>query len=163
MYERELKCHAFMFDYLRRLAADLPDDRLADQPHPGMNHPAWILGHLAIAYDYVGQCVGLPLQLKRWHPLFSPGTSPVPERGKYPSKAELLEKLEANAARVLPAVPNADPTRLAGPQPVEILKPHIMTVGELLTHLLTSHIGTHVGQLSVWRRVIGMPGVLNNP
>src|SRR3954465_416435 len=30
------------------LVADLPDADLARQPAPGMNHPAWILGHLAI-------------------------------------------------------------------------------------------------------------------
>ena len=53
----------------------------------------------------------------------------------------------ARTAVMLQVVPNADPTRLAGPQPVELLKPHIATVGELLTHLLTSHIGTHVGHL----------------
>ncbi|MFO0937389.1 MAG: DinB family protein [Gemmataceae bacterium] len=156
MYDNERAIHAFALDYLRSLIADIPDERMAEQPIAGLNHPAWTLGHLAIAYDYVGKCLGLPLELLRWHPLYAPGTIPVPDRSRYPSKQELMAKLEANAARVMPFVESADPAKLTGPQPVEFLKPHIKTVSELLSHLLTSHIANHIGQLSAWRRVAGI-------
>ena len=65
MYENELALTAFLFDLLMKLVADIPDEQLTVQPFPGMNHPAWILGHLAVAYDYAGKCMGLPLKLIR--------------------------------------------------------------------------------------------------
>lgn len=33
--------------YAKRLVADIPDDKMAIQPAPGINHAAWVLGHLA--------------------------------------------------------------------------------------------------------------------
>ena len=33
--------------YAKRLVADIPDGAMALQPAPGMNHAAWVLGHLA--------------------------------------------------------------------------------------------------------------------
>ena len=161
MYDNELAINSLAMDYLRKLVAEIPDERMAEQPFPGMNHPAWTLGHLAVAYDYAGKCMGLPVELLRWHPKYAPGTTPDPDRSKYPPKAELLGKLEANAARIVAAVRTADPATMTGPQPVEFLRPQIETVGQLLSHLLTSHIAVHLGQLTVWRRMLGMKGVLS--
>ena len=67
-YETELALNAFGSAYLAKLVAATPDERLAEQPAPGMNHMAWTLGHLAVAYDYVAKCLGQPLVLLRWHP-----------------------------------------------------------------------------------------------
>jgi hypothetical protein len=33
--------------YAKRLVADIPDDTMAIQPAPHMNHAAWVLGHPA--------------------------------------------------------------------------------------------------------------------
>ena len=159
MYENELALNAFAMGYLKKLVADIPDERMAEQPHGIVNHPAWTLGHLAISYDYVAKCLGLPLELLRWHPKHAPGTTPDPDRTKYPSKVEFIEKLEHNAARVIPAVRTADPAKLTGPQPVEFLQPHVQTISHLVSHLLTTHIMTHAGQLSAWRRAAGMKGI----
>jgi hypothetical protein len=158
-YETELALNGFGTHYLAKLVAQTPDERLAEQPAPGMNHMAWTLGHLAVAYDYVAKCLGQPLTLLRWHPTYAPGTKPVPDRTAYPPKDELTAKLEENRQRILPFVRAADRSLLQGPQPVEFLKPHVETIDHLVAHLLTTHVLNHVGQLSAWRRAAGMTGV----
>jgi hypothetical protein len=44
--------------YAKRLVADIPDDTMALQPAPGMNHAAWVLGHLACTADMLGDMLG---------------------------------------------------------------------------------------------------------
>ena len=45
--------------YTKRLVADIPDAKMALQPAPGMNHAAWVLGHLACTADMLGAMIGL--------------------------------------------------------------------------------------------------------
>jgi hypothetical protein len=44
--------------YAKRLVVDIPDDKMALQPAPGMNHAAWVLGHLACTADMLGAMIG---------------------------------------------------------------------------------------------------------
>jgi len=37
--------------YARRLVADLTEEQMTVQPSSGMNHAAWVLGHLACSGD----------------------------------------------------------------------------------------------------------------
>lgn len=146
----------FEVHYLTGLVADVPDDRLAEVATPGGTHPAWLLGHLAIAADY-----GLPLLGGQylcpdaWHKTFAPGSQPRADRGLYPGKADLVAANERgyDALRQLAAA--ATSAQLAADQPVGFLKPWMLTVEDLVAHLLTTHLATHVGQLSAWRRQAG--------
>src|SRR5262249_23610492 len=116
MFDRECKLYAFTHSYCHKLADDLDDARLATQPAPGVNHPAWILGHLAIATDGALRCLGEPgVCPPEWAKLFGPGSTPVTDRAAYPSKAELLAVLDAGHERVLGAARRADPERMARP------------------------------------------------
>src|SRR5688500_13142155 len=82
----------FYLGYAHQLVADVPDERLAEQPVPGraMNHAAFILGHLAWSNDHAVTLLGGSSQLPpAWAELFARGATPLPDRAKYPSKAEL--------------------------------------------------------------------------
>ncbi len=163
MFEHECKLYAFVLYYARQLTADIDDARWAEQPAPGMNHPAWIIGHLAICTDYAAMMLGLEKTCpESWHKQFGPGSTLTTNRADYPSKAELMNALAAGHERISAAAPNADPKRMAKPHPVKIafLKSRIDTTGELLAHLMTTHPASHLGQLSAWRRLQGLPGVL---
>src|SRR5688500_6942528 len=48
MLETEVTVNRFLVGYCKMLVGDLDDERLAEQPLPGVNHPAWILGHLTV-------------------------------------------------------------------------------------------------------------------
>jgi len=163
MFDRERTLYAFLLDYARKLADGIADAHLADQPAPGLNHPAWILGHLSIGTDIARQLLGKPTACpESWPELFGPGSTPRPDRSVYPSKEELLGALARGHEAVARASAEVSPESLAGRHTVDLafLKESIPTVGDLLAHLMTTHEATHLGQLSAWRRMMGLPGVL---
>jgi hypothetical protein len=55
--ESELKVNLFLMQYCRMLVEDIADERMAEQPIAGVNHPAWVLGHLALSNGLEGRFV----------------------------------------------------------------------------------------------------------
>ena len=163
MFEREQPLYAFLLDYARKLVEGVEDDRFAVEPAPGMNHPAWILGHLAICTDLALKQLGKPARCPEgWMELLGPGSKLQADRSAYPGKAELLNALAEGHEHVAHAASEADPSAMDEPHqvPIRFVRQWIPTVGVLVTHLMTTHEATHLGQLSAWRRAQGMPGVL---
>lgn len=163
MFERETRLYSFMLNYERMLIQDVDDARLAEQPVAGMNHAAWTLGHLALATDFALTLLDQPAQCPPdWLTTFGPGSEPVAERARYPSKNTLWSALESGHQAVVQALPALSPDKLDQPHPFELafLKRALPSVGDVLAHLLTTHEAGHVGQLSAWRRALGLPGVL---
>jgi hypothetical protein len=147
-------------DYAKRLVADLDDDRMSAQPAPGMNHAAWVLGHLAWTCDFTGQVLGLPETLDAtWTERFNNESRPAADRALYPPKGELVATLEAAHARLDEALRAAPSDVLTQPLPLEQYRSFFPTVGDALFYMLTSHEAVHLGQLSAWRRVLGLPSV----
>ena len=143
--------------YARRLTGDITDDAMALQPAPGMNHPAWILGHLAWTCDLTGGLAGVePCLPSEWTALFDNQSEPTADRSVYPHKETLMAALEAGHAAVAGAVRGLPAEAWAKPLPFEEFRAAMPTVGDALVYLLTSHEMGHLGQLSAWRRVQGM-------
>jgi hypothetical protein len=158
MFERECTVYAFLLGYARRLVADIDDARFADQPSPGVNHPAWLLGHLAVVADSAAGLFGESrLCPRRWQVDFGTGSQPRPDRGSYLNKGELLTALEAGHERLARLARGATPEALEGPHTVDVLLAALPTKADLLAHVLTSHEALHIGHLSNWRRQMGMP------
>lgn len=160
MFDLERRLYADLLGYARELVADVPDEELAEQPTPGLNHPAWTLGHLVVAADYGLHLLGAPATAPDgWGGLFNPGTVPDPNRAAYPPKGELLAAYEAAHATTDAAVAAADPAGVARANPVESMRARFPTLADMLGYLLTTHEATHLGQLSAWRRMMGKKGV----
>lgn len=163
MFENERSLNVFLLDYADKLLEGIEDSSLADLPAPGLNHPAWIVGHLGLVSDYGLQLLGRPTACARsWHVLFGPGSTAEPDRARYPAKVELVEAMRRGYETLAGAAAEADPAAMAAPHPFEVrfLREGLPTAGQLLSHILTTHIATHLGQFSAWRRLRGMPGVL---
>lgn len=163
MFETERRLYAFLLDYAHSLVADIDDADLARIPIPGMNHPGWILGHLALAADYgVAQLDGTVTLPETWSKQFGPGSPALFDRAAYPSKDSLIQTHRDAHARLSAASETATPEVMARPHTLSLafLKGKIDTKGELVSHLMTTHEATHIGQLSAWRRATGRPGVL---
>ena len=158
MLDSDIKVNLFLMQYCRTLMADVPEERMAEQPVPGVNHPAWILGHLALTADFAAGMLGadkvFPAQ---WAPLFRPGSKPEGIRSSYPSKAELLTALEQGFERLRQRAAAATPEQLSQATTNPRIKDTLPTAKDFAAFLLTGHIGGHLGQLSSWRRMIGMP------
>jgi hypothetical protein len=159
MFERELRLNGLMNGYLSRLLQDLDDAQLNVPVANGGNPPAWILAHLAVANDYALRMLGEPrITPSEWHKRFGPGASPKDDQRPLPSKTELVQKLEEGRQNVAATAVKADPARMDERHSIEFFKDTpVETVGDVVAHLLTTHLAGHLGQLSAWRRVQGRP------
>ena len=114
--------------------------KLADgTPRPLMNHPAWILSHLNI-YQ---------------HP-FGPKSEIADLSLQYAPRLTLIADYARMHAEVEAALRAADPATLADPNPLERWRAMHPRVGDMLVTLVVKHESTHLGQLSAWRRAMGM-------
>jgi len=161
MKEHVLRAARVNSEYARLLVADIADEKMADQPVPGMNHAAWVLGHLTFVADSMVRVFDKPFAMPRdWVELFNLASKPMADRTKYPSKAELWDAYEKAYVRLAEAVQEAPAEVLDREFPNPRLRPQLPTIGVAMVHILCSHHGTHLGQLSAWRRAMGLPGVL---
>jgi len=148
-------------DYARRMVEPLDDAQMVAQPIPGvtLNHPAWILSHLRVYAELLAailraQQVEDPID----HP-FGRNSTPMRDPGVYLPRPDLLsayERAHTDACDALLAVPAGV---LDAPCPVERWRPRFPTVAHLPTQFLLKHHATHLGQLSAWRRAMGLPRV----
>jgi hypothetical protein len=158
MLDTAAQVNLFLVQYCRTLLTDIPDERLAEQPVAGVNHPAWILGHLALTADSALEKLGAQKALPaEWATLFAPGSKPSASRGAYPSREELLRAVEQGYQQLRQKATAAGPELLSRPTTNPRAREGLPTLRELVAFLLTGHMGVHLGQLSSWRRLIGLP------
>ncbi|WP_437204709.1 DinB family protein [Planctomicrobium sp. SH664] len=158
--ENDVAINKFLFGYLQMLLSDLQDEQLAAQPVAGTNHPLWTLGHLAVSAD---SCLGrfgsektLP---ETWGKLFGPGSTPTSNPADYPSRQELLAAVEERYATLCALVSGWTQAEAGQANPHPRLKEKLPTVEGLAAFILTGHYGIHLGQLSMWRRTMGLPAL----
>lgn len=160
MLETEIKINLFLVGYCRMLLAEIADVRMTEQPLPGVNHPAWILGHLAFSADLaVSRLGGEKVLPTAWVPRYGPGSTVSAIRSDYPSKDELLQAVEQRFEKARQLGQVATPEQLAVPSASAnpAMKAALPTMRESIAFLLTAHLAVHLGQLSTWRRMIGLP------
>jgi hypothetical protein len=157
MFETEFRINRFLFQYAQKMIADIPDARMAEQPLPGVNHPTWILGHIALSAESAAALFGAEKQLPAtWHELFGQGSTLTVNLEDYPPKADLLQAVQSGFERAQAMAASASADDLTRPNTHRMLRPALPTVGDLFTFLLTTHFSLHLGQLSSWRRMIGL-------
>ena len=159
MIKSVLNTYAFNLTYARMLVADLDAPQMTLQPKPGMNHPAWVLGHLALSSDFACNMLGLEPKLPNdWNEKFGMGSKPT-AGGDYPDKDTLLSSLDEAHQRLATALEAADSATLDSQTPNEEFRRVMPTIGDGLVFLATGHECAHLGQLSAWRRASGLPSV----
>jgi len=145
--------------YLHRLIDSIPDKELDATFGEGSHSARWILSHLAIAADYGFKQLGMPMQATvLWHKAYGPSSEGNTHATVRPSKTELLQFIDVQYSALCKATLEADDTKLVDPHAIPILaETPLKSKRDLLGHILGSHFATHVGQLSAWRRLIGLP------
>jgi hypothetical protein len=147
-------------DYARKLLADVPAEKLADQPVPEINHPAWTFSHISAYHDVMVRLVtGQKLAVDPKDQPFGMLTKPVADLSVYPPKTQLLDNFVRGHEAVSAALRRADPAALEAPIPLERWHKAFGKVGVALAYLMLVHESQHLGQVSVWRRVQGLPRV----
>ena len=150
-------------DYGIRLVADLADQQMILQPAPAgkapSNHPAWIFAHLntyipIVAALIQGQDFEDPKDAR-----FGMQSKPESDLSIYPAKSELLATFVQGHQNVSRLLESAKPQVLEQPVMLERWKTRMPTVAAALIYLGMCHENLHLGQLSAWRRIQGMPSV----
>src|SRR5262249_17606742 len=141
--------------------ADVTPDQMGVRPPGAPAPPAWQLGHLS--WVRMSMLRGFRFSADwpdGWTDLFQRGSRPTADLTVYPATETLLGTLKALHQQVLAAVPTLPEQVLDGPNPVETLRGRLPTVRMLVTLLLTTHDGYHIGQLAAWRGAMKLPAIL---
>ena len=151
--------HSFNYslDYLVEQLADVSEAAMTVQPGGLLNHPSWTIGHLTFVLHMIGGVVGVRSCLPETFPrLFGPGSTPENDRGSYDSKDEAIRRLRELQFLVTEAISKVEDDFLDQRFPDEAYLEVFPTIRHALTQVLTGHTAFHVGQISMWRRAMGL-------
>ncbi|MGD9689308.1 MAG: DinB family protein [Phycisphaerales bacterium] len=154
-------------DLARRLLTGIEPRRFARLPVVGgvtvnTNHPAFIYGHLslypAIILDLCGldaRPAGVP---DGFEPRFQRDSACVDDPGGavYPSMDVITSAFFSGYGHLLAALPGVTLEVLDRPTRHARLAATFPTVGFATTFLMGNHVATHLGQVSAWRRCMGL-------
>ncbi len=144
-------------DYAQRLCAGLDDQTATRHPYAGVNHAAWLLSHLNIYHPVVCAIIeGRDFPDPKDDP-FGMGSAPDQPKRPYPPIAELVSEFEAGHARVESLLRATDNNVFAKSVPLPRWKDRMPTAERALPYLMLVHENQHLGQLSAWRRALGLP------
>jgi hypothetical protein len=124
--------------YATALLEPIPAEVFAHLPHAEVNHPAFVVGHLGLylnkTLELVGRadaCVAPPFEVST----FEDG-APCVE----------LDAVRGTAAETF-----------AAENPMEgRMKEMFPTIGVAVNFLVNNHVMMHLGQISTWRRLMGL-------
>ncbi len=155
--------------YARRLLNGVTPDNYARLARPGgpvvqSNHAAFVLGHLdlypAKIFERLGRPAGATACPASYPALFAAGAEcrDDPDGTLYPPLAELTTRFFDGYAAALSVVSEAADEALLAPHPGDGGPPKLfLTIGSMLGFYISGHVMSHLGQLSAWRRCLGLP------
>lgn len=140
--------------------ADIRDDQMTAQPIEGMNHPAWILGHLlALEHSVINDVLGLPLNPgldTNWWGIYGIGSTPMNDRNIYKTKVFYMAGLAVTSTRMISYLQDATDAQLEA----SVTDPLFMKILPTIAYAFgaaANHRAYHTGQLAIWRKAIGLP------
>lgn len=150
--------------YAEALTKDVPAEKFAHLPVKNVNHAAWCIGHLSLYAERIFELVGrgdLASPDARFVELFKAGTPCVDEPGRYPAKDVIVTRFRERWERVQAVLPEIPEERFFAPNPLEgRMRELLPTVGAAVNFLCSGHHQMHLGQVSAWRRLIGLGSVM---
>lgn len=148
--------------YGLELAKEIPADKFTNQPNENMNHPAWTYGHLALYPERGLKLIGrddLAEENEPWNELFKAGSECDPDGSKYPAKDEIIERFKARHELIGELIPSVPDSVYDAPLPMKEMADFFPKIGHALHFLFANHLMMHLGQVSTWRRAMGMKRV----
>ena len=146
--------------YAKQLVTGIPAELFAKMPLKDLNSAAFNIGHLSIYGDRVCTLLGrsdLVTPMPYSVDLFKNGAPCLDQPGLYPSKDVLVSTFFERQRRALTAFSEANEAALAAENPAEgRFKEMFPTIGSAVCFLLDGHVQSHLGQISAWRRVMGL-------
>jgi len=150
--------------YAEMLTKDIPEDKFTFMPHPTMNHPAFLLGHLSLYPDKALVLLGkddMTDAKPGYAELFEHSAKCVNDAGRYPAKDEIVAYYFDRHRVVQEQLPQVDEAALQQPVPGEGQSAKMFRcIGSAVNFYMNGHNMLHLGQLSAWRRAADLPSVM---
>ncbi|MCC7147449.1 MAG: DinB family protein [Phycisphaeraceae bacterium] len=143
-------------EYARQLIKDVPAARMTHQPQAGMTHPAWVLAHLGAYHPVMlamihGERFADPKDHR-----YGFNSTAVDDPQAYPAKEELLASFEKYHGLIGQALREDGDAAMELPTTLARWKEKMPRNGHVLPDLMLVHESIHLGQISAWRRVLGL-------
>lgn len=155
--------------YAERLLKDIPAEDFARFARPGgtvvvSNHPAFVFGHLSlygarIVEHLGGDTTGLAAP-PEFQQQFSKDASCQDDAAGtlYPSRDQITEVYYRGYRAALEQLRAADDDRFEAPNPATgPIRDLFPSLGAMHAFLVGGHMMMHLGQVSAWRRMMGLP------
>lgn len=155
--------------YAERLIQGIEPAAFARLARPGgvvvkSNYPAFVFGHLALYPSRIMQILALPAgptaMPPSWDALFKNGAECLddPDQNIYPPMTEITRAFLDSYRAAITAVAESDDAQMLAKNPTPGRLGEIFTtVGGMFGFYLGGHPQSHFGQISAWRRMMGLP------
>lgn len=156
--------------YGKKLLADIPATKFARKPLQdgvitAINHPAFQYGHLSLYPERIAALFDLPKDGVKnpqgFKELFIKGSSCEDDilGNIYPSMQAITDHFFSAHQELLKLLSNVPDEVYYRVNQEEATKDRFELIGSFVLYLLTAHANTHFGQVSAWRRCVGLKGV----
>ena len=145
--------------YAKALLTDIDPDTFAHMPMADFNHAAFNYGHLALYPNKMLELLGrtdAQLELPFGDDLYGAGVECVEQDGRYQSMDVITGAFFAGHERLLEILPTIDPEAMDVELPEGRAREMFSIVGNAVTFMSCSHTMMHLGQVSMWRRAMGL-------
>ncbi|MDX2116319.1 MAG: DinB family protein [Planctomycetota bacterium] len=156
----------FSLGYAQALLKDIKPADFARQPKGiDTNHPAFVFGHLAIYPDRLLEMLGradLARPDAHYVDLFAAGKpcTDDPQGKIYPEMEQIVARFNTRYEALNPVLAEIPNEVFEGVNPNEKHRDRFPTLGMFTAFLVGSHIMMHMGQVSAWRRCMGLPSAM---
>ena len=146
-------------NYARSLLKDVKAEDFAKLPMPNFNHPAFVYGHLAVTANFMLELLerdDAKIELPFDPEPYTPSATCVEDDGRYADMDSIIDAFTRAHDSVLAVLPQIDEELFARPNPVVGFSGMMPRIGDAITFMCCSHTMMHLGQISMWRRAMGL-------
>lgn len=148
----------FQLGYLMKLIDNIPEDRIYEKQLEGFNSAGWILGHIYVEGQDVYKAMGIAYETDpRWVSWFENSTGKIDSLEGLPGKQALIDALVARYNDLSEIYTNLTSEERNGPHSSTLLTNELPNFDSWFAHHLTTHLSIHCGNLSVWKKMVGIP------
>ncbi len=153
--------------YAEKLLKEIKAEDFSTKPLIGnrlidCNHPAFLIGHLSLYANRISNLLNLGLDefkpSQKYIDLFLKGAKCEndPERKIYPHKDELCDFFYRGTDKVISLLKDITDEQMLSENTDKASKDRFPLLGGFINYLVTAHPNVHLGQISVWRRCMGL-------
>ena len=155
-FDNETRICKLLIDYITDLTKDIPEVDFNKQIISDSITPAWVLGHLSLEAVNTAGTIDIHIDFnKEWKSYFSQGTSArdIPDSI---SKELLMSEFKRIYTHLMGCLESVPENILNRENPSKILADYFPHIHNDVSHILSSHLGVHGGQIGMWRKMYGL-------